>query len=140
MKLTILMAMTVATVAVAGGKDLRGAYLYGAQLKGADFRGANLDKTELAHADLRNADLRGANLKRAYLHGADLSGADLRGAVLPDPMKLHHVKLEGARFDAQTQLPFAEEEALTRGMVKVDVERNVDLPAENDVSHDFVQV
>jgi uncharacterized protein YjbI with pentapeptide repeats len=122
MKITILMAMTVATVAAAQGKDLRGAYLYEAKLERADFRGANLDRTQLGHADLRGADLRGANLKNAYLHKADLSGADLRGAEMPDKAKLTHVNLAGAKFDDSTGLPFAAAEALERGMVKVDGE------------------
>jgi uncharacterized protein YjbI with pentapeptide repeats len=119
-KTTILMAMTVATVAAAQGKDMRGAYLYEAQLQGVDFRGADLDRTQLAHADLRGADLRGAKLSGAYLHKADLSGADLRGAQLPAKMKLTHVNLTGAKFDDATALPFDQAEALERGMVKVD--------------------
>jgi uncharacterized protein YjbI with pentapeptide repeats len=124
MKITILMAMTVATMAAAqskdSAKDLRGAYLYEAKLERVDFRGADLDRTQLGHADLRGADLRGANLKNAYLHKADLSGADLRGAVMPDKAKLTHVNLAGAKFDDSTALPFAAAEAKERGMVKVE--------------------
>jgi len=132
-KTTILMAMTVATVAAAQGKDLRGAYLYEAKLERVDFRGANLDRAQLGHADLRGADLRGANLKNAFLHKADLSGADLRGAQLPAAMKLTHVNLSGAKFDDATALPFAKDEAVKRGMVKVDAAPEVELPAVNEV-------
>ena len=137
MKITILMAMTVATVAAAqskdSAKDLRGAYLYEAKLERVDFRGADLSRTQLAHADLRGADLRGANLKNAYLHKADLSGADLRGAELPEKMKLTHVNLTGAKFDDATALPFAQDEAVQRGMVKVETAPEVELPAVNEV-------
>jgi hypothetical protein len=133
MKTIILMAMTLATVAAAQSKDLRGAYLFDAQLKGVDFRGANLDRTQLAHADLRGADLRGAKLKGAYLYKADLSGADLRGAELPDKMKLTHVNLAGAKFDEATALPFDRAEALERGMVQVDTAPELELPAVNEV-------
>jgi len=120
-KTTMLVAMTMAAVAAAQGKDLRGAYLYEAQLKNADFRGANLEKTQLGHADLRGADFRGAKLSGAYLHKADLSGADLRGAELHSKIggaELNMVKLEGARFDSRTVLPFDDAEAIRRGMVK----------------------
>jgi hypothetical protein len=133
MKTMILVMMTVATAAAAQGKDLRGAYLYDAQLKGVDFRGANLDRTQLGHADLRGADLRGAKLKGAYLFKADLSGADLRGAELPEKMKLTHVNLTGAKFDDATALPFAQDEAVQRGMVKVETAPEMELPAVNEV-------
>ena len=136
MKTMILMAMTVATVAGAQGKDLRGAYLYGAQLERVDLRGANLHKTQLAHANLKNADLRGAKLSGAYLYRADLSGADLRGAEFQSRFELHRVKLAGARFDSTTRLPFAESEALERGMVKLDNVESPDLPALRDTTLD----
>jgi uncharacterized protein YjbI with pentapeptide repeats len=132
-KTTMLVAMTMAAVAAAQGKDLRGAYLYEAQLKNADFRGANLDRTQLGHADLRGADFRGANLKGAYLYKADLSGADLRGAALPAKMKLTHVNLTGAKFDDATALPFDADEARSLGMVKVETPPDVELPAVNEV-------
>jgi uncharacterized protein YjbI with pentapeptide repeats len=124
-KTTILLAMMVATVAAAQGKDLRGAYLFEAQLQGVDFRGANLDRTQLGHADLRNADLRGAKLSRAYLYMADLAGADLRGAELPAKMKLTSVNLEGAKFDDNTTLPFSADDAKAFGMVKVEATPDV---------------
>jgi uncharacterized protein YjbI with pentapeptide repeats len=135
MKTMILMAMMVAGTAMAQGKDLRGAYLFEAKLQNVDFRGANLNKTQLSRADLRGADFRGAKLTGAYLHKADLSGADLRGAELLSKAggaELNQVKLDGARFDATTQLPFDESEALRRGMVKVDVVDSPELPACND--------
>jgi uncharacterized protein YjbI with pentapeptide repeats len=133
MKTTILVMKTVATVAAAQGKDLRGAYLYEAQLGGVDFRGADLDRTQLGHADLHNADLRGAKLEGAYLYKADLSNADLRGAQLPAKMKLTHVNLTGAKFDDKTALPFDAAEALQRGMVQVETAPQLQLPAQREV-------
>ena len=136
MKTMILMAMTVATVAAAQGKDLRGAYLYAAQLERVDLRNANLNKTQLAHANLRQADLRGAKLGGAYLYQADLSGADLRGAEFKSRSELHKVNVSGARFDSTTVLPFDEAEALKRGMVKMDTVESPELPAQREATLD----
>lgn len=140
MKTMILMAMTVATVAAAQGKDLRGAYLFKAQLERVDLRGAILTKTQLGQANLKNADLRGAKLGGAYVYQADLSGADLRGAEFKTRWELLRVNLTGARFDNTTKLPFGEAEALERGMVKVDRVELPDLPAQREVSLDGQQV
>jgi uncharacterized protein YjbI with pentapeptide repeats len=135
MKTMILMALMVAGGAMAQGKDLRGAYLFEANLKNVDFRGANLDKTQLGRADLRGADFRGAKLTGAYLYKADLSGADLRGAELLSKTggaELTQVRLQGARFDSTTRLPFDEQEAARRGMVKMETVESPELPACND--------
>lgn len=137
MKTMILMAVMVGGTAMAQNKDLRGAYLFEAKLKNVDLRGANLNKTQLGKADLRGADLRGAKLTGAYLHKADLSGADLRGAEMLSKIggaELNQVNLTGARFDATTRLPFDDQEAARRGMVKVEVTAEVELPAMNDVA------
>jgi uncharacterized protein YjbI with pentapeptide repeats len=137
MKTMMLMAMMVSAAAAAQGKDLRGAYLFEAKLQNFDFRGANLNKAQLGRADLRGADFRGAKLTGAYLHKADLSGADLRGAEMKSKAggaELNQVNLTGARFDSSTVLPFAEAEALKRGMVKVETVEPSDLPARNDVA------
>jgi uncharacterized protein YjbI with pentapeptide repeats len=126
------MAMTVATVAAAQGKDLRRAYLYGAQLERVDLRGANLNKAQLSHANLKDADLRGADLGGVYLFRADLSGADLRGAKFKNQSELLRVNVTGAKFDASTVLPFDEAEALKRGMVKVETVESPELPAQRE--------
>jgi hypothetical protein len=136
MKTMILMAMTMATAAMAQGKDLRGAYLYNAQLERVDLRGANLNKTQLGHANLKDADLRGAKLGGAYLYRADLSGADLRGAEFKSASDLHKVNVTGARFDSTTVLPFGEAEALKRGMVKVETVDSPELPAQREPALD----
>jgi uncharacterized protein YjbI with pentapeptide repeats len=135
MRTTILMTLVVAGTAAADGKDLRGAYLFEAKLKNVDFRGANLEKAQLGHADLRGADFRGAKLTGAYLRKADLSGADLRGAELHSKIggaELNTVKLEGARFDSRTVLPFDDAEAIRRGMVKSESVEPAELPAMNE--------
>jgi uncharacterized protein YjbI with pentapeptide repeats len=136
MKTMILMAMTMATAAMAQGKDLRGAYLFNAQLERVDLRGANLNKTQLGHANLKDADLRGAKLGGAYLYQADLSGADLRGAEFKSKADLLKVKVTGARFDSTTVLPFDEAEALKRGMVKVETVEQPELPAQRETTLD----
>ena len=103
-------------------KDLTNAYLFEAQLSGADLQGANLYRAQLGHADLRNADLRNAQVGGAYLFKADLRGADLRGAKFAQWLKgaeLKSVRLEGARYDRSTALPFSADEASRRGMVLV---------------------
>jgi hypothetical protein len=43
------------------------------------------------------------------------------------------VNLSGAKFDDATQLPFAQEEAVQRGMVKVETAPGAELPAVNEV-------
>lgn len=134
MKTMILMAMTVATAAMAQGKDLRGAYLFNAQLERVDLRGANLNKTQLGHANLKDADLRGAKLGGAYLYQANLSGADLRGAQFKSRADLLKVNVSGARFDRTTVLPFDDAEALKRGMVKVDSVEPAELPAQRETT------
>lgn len=136
MKTMLLLAMTVASAAMAQTRDLRGAYLYEANLKGVDLRNADLGKTQLGHANLQNADLRGAKLKGAYLHKADLSGADLRGATFSTRLNGAEVattRLEGAKYDAKTVLPFSRLEAARRGMVQVETVESPELPACNDV-------
>ncbi len=103
--------------------DLRGAYLFEADLRGVDLRGANLHKAHLSGADLCGADLRGANLSGAYLHNADLREADLRSAtfnVLLRGADLYKVKLEGAKVDRSTELPFSRADAIKRGIVLLD--------------------
>jgi uncharacterized protein YjbI with pentapeptide repeats len=127
-RLMILIAMTTATLAMAQGKDLRGAYLYRAQLERVDLRGANLNRTQLSRANLKDADLRGAKFGGAYLFKADLSGADLRGAQFKNKSELLQVNVTGAKFDASTVLPFDDAEALRRGMVKVVTVERPQLP------------
>jgi uncharacterized protein YjbI with pentapeptide repeats len=102
------------------GADLRRAYLFGADLRGTDLRDAELYRANLCHAVLAGADLRGAQLRGAYLFKTDLRSADLRGAHLNQALQgadLQRTSLAGAKFDAQTELPFCPIEAGRRLMV-----------------------
>ncbi len=123
MKTILLALMVVSAPAMAQSKDLTHAYLFEADLQGADLQGANLFRCQLGRADLRNADLRNANVAGAYLFKTDLRGADLRGAKFAQAFKgaeLKQTRLEGARFDRSTVLPFSADEAVRRGMVLVE--------------------
>ncbi|MCG2725862.1 MAG: pentapeptide repeat-containing protein [Elusimicrobia bacterium] len=97
------------------GADLREAYLSGAYLSGANMRGANLKG-----ADLSEAYLILANLNEANLIGTNLQGADLRGADLSKTHLLVWAKLNGAKYNDKTILPFDDAEAKRRGMIKVE--------------------
>ena len=104
------------------GQDLSGAYLLGVDLRGADLSGANLAKAHLSRADLTGADLHGAVLEGAYLNRTNFTNADLRCVTFQKALKgadLHGATLTGARFCPATELPFAVEVALARGMTLV---------------------
>lgn len=99
------------------GADLRNANLWNAYLKWADLRGAYLNKADLRGADLKGAglnkaDLSNADLSWAYLGEADLRGADLRNADLSGAY------LNQATYDDDTRLPFSENDARQRRMIK----------------------
>ncbi len=75
-------------------------------LQRADLRRADLIGANLYRAHLEGAKLRGANLKHAFLGGAHLHGANLRDVY----------SLEGARYNAETEMDLSDEEAQKRGM------------------------
>jgi len=123
--------------------DLAGANLSGADLNGSNLRGANLTGAYLRGTIFFNADLSGvrarsaalsrANLRSAALTGANLSGSDLRGAVLYDTdlsaaslesANLNAADLRRARYDDATVLPFDDQTAAKRGMIKRKAGRN----------------
>lgn len=81
------------------GSNFEGVPFYLGTFTGSDFRGANLDRTT-GQVDYSQADLRGASLL-----GADLSHD-----------RFDDARLEGARFDEHTRLPFGRAEAEARGM------------------------
>jgi uncharacterized protein YjbI with pentapeptide repeats len=91
----------------------------------SDLSHANLHGADLSHADLRGVNLARANLTEARLDHANLEQADLRGADLRSAhlaaAKLRDARLYGALFDGSTDLPFAKEDALRRGMIFLDV-------------------
>jgi hypothetical protein len=81
------------------GSNFAGVPFYLGVFTGSDFRGANLDGTS-GQVDYSRVDLRGASFL-----GANLSYNEFDGA-----------RLEGARFDEHTKLPFDRAEAEARGM------------------------
>lgn len=98
---------------------LEGAHLPGAHLEGAYFVGAHLERAILTEAHLEGAHLlgahlegailakailTGANLRRADLRGADLRDAHLEGTVSPPGKVVRRADLQGATFDARTNL------------------------------------
>jgi uncharacterized protein YjbI with pentapeptide repeats len=101
--------------------DARGAILVEARAREVDFSGANLSGIKAQRADFARANFRGAQLVAANLYGANLSGADLRGASLFGAV-LISTRLENARIDEHTTLPFDRAEARALGMV-LDEER-----------------
>lgn len=94
--------------------EMKGANLSAASLVAGQLSGANLTSAVLDGADLRGAYLIGASLVGAGLRGADLRGADLSQAMafLADFRK--------AKYDKNTKLPFDDEEATRRGMIRVE--------------------
>jgi uncharacterized protein YjbI with pentapeptide repeats len=64
------------------GADLENVCLYGAVLRFAKLDGARLSRSDLRYADLTRASLGEAELADALLEGANLSGATLRKAAV----------------------------------------------------------
>jgi len=91
------------------GAHLEGANLTGARLEGAvldrvHLEGAVLDRAHLEGTRLEGAQLEGANLYRADLRDADLAHAYLGGTISHTGRVLSPANLEGATFDARTNL------------------------------------
>ena len=85
-----------------------------ASLRNLLAKASRLRKNQFIECDLRQADFWGASLQETSFENSDLRGANLEST------HLLFTKFKGARFDNNTKLPFSEEEALQRGMVKVD--------------------
>lgn len=75
-------------------------------LWGQDLKDASFEKKSLA----------GANLSRANLKGADLRGVDLRGSWML-MTNVDGAKMDGAKFNERTILPFSRKDAEKRGMI-----------------------
>ncbi len=119
--------------------NLEGAFMHEADLKYADISHANMKRADLDHADFYNVNANGVNLVRAhmyqtklegakmlaadmryaYMYKADLYGADLRYADLYKAV-VDDVIMFNAKYNDETTLPFSEEEAQKKRMVKVD--------------------
>ncbi|MCG2726078.1 MAG: pentapeptide repeat-containing protein [Elusimicrobia bacterium] len=98
--------------------DLSNSIMLMANLSGADLSGANLNRIDLKEADLSGTDLGGANLIEADLREANLNEACLNAAIL-SMSNLSGAKLKDSKYNDMTFLPFSEEEANKRGMIKV---------------------
>ena len=83
-------------------------------LKNFVARASRMRKARFIECDLRKADFFGSNLQEASFKDSNLRGANLQQT------HILFTDFKGARFDDKTKLPFSEEEALRRGMVKVD--------------------
>jgi uncharacterized protein YjbI with pentapeptide repeats len=101
------------------GADLRGAAMIMTRLENCNLRGARLTQADLTLANLNLSDLSSANLAAANLNSAKLIGAKLDGAIL-SWAKLDNAELRSAHYDKDTILPFDDEEAIRRGMVRDD--------------------
>lgn len=120
------MALRESRIIQASFKDLKAQYLdlRGAHIKSAQFENINMssllatgtrfNKTKFKNCNLKNANFWGSNLQESDFEGSDLSGANLKSTFLL------FTQFKGARFDNETQLPFSEEEAIEKGMIKVD--------------------
>lgn len=77
------------------------------------MRGVTFDRVGLADANFQDADLRGSNFINVNLLEANFKGADLRGVSFDD-----RTRFRWAVYDQATCLPFSEEEAQWRGLIK----------------------
>jgi uncharacterized protein YjbI with pentapeptide repeats len=99
--------------------DIRGSHFKGVTFEKANLtnllaNGTRFTKTQFQDCDLTDADFWGSQLMQVDFSGSNLSGANLQTTVIL------FSKFQGAQFNSKTKLPFSEEEALKRGMVKVD--------------------
>jgi uncharacterized protein YjbI with pentapeptide repeats len=103
----------------AHGMDLKGANLKKVSFKKSDLKLFFANATRFSNVSFKGAILESADFWGSQLLNVDFSEANLRGANLSNTFVLF-TKFEKAQFDKYTQLPFSEEEALKRGMVKID--------------------
>jgi hypothetical protein len=99
------------------GADLRGANGAGSHFQNCGLASADLRGAKFERAELRACDLRGARLQGSFWASASLRYLDLRDADLTDAVLLG-ADLRGSYFNSGTRLPFSDEEAQRRGMVK----------------------
>ena len=104
---------------IAVGAHFTFANLAAASLDAAIFAGAHLDSAQLLKVSAVGTDFRSASLAFASFANADLRKARFEDAWIKDT-NFDGAQLEGATFDARTRLPFSEEVALSRGMVKTE--------------------
>lgn len=98
-------------------------------LRGSIVKGVTFDKsilkrwsalgTRFVRVQFINSDLTNSIFTGAHFQETDFINCDLRGANLAFTSLLF-ANFTHSKFDKKTKLPFSEEEALKRGMVKVD--------------------
>ncbi len=96
----------------------------GGHFKSVNFTKSNLQNlfatgTRFTKVNFQDCDLRHASFWGSLLQEVSFKGADLRDANL-EQVFIFLSDLEGAKFNAKTKLPFSEEVALKKGMVKID--------------------
>ena len=99
--------------------DLRASHFKEVHLEKVNLKrllanGTRFTKTRFVDCGLEKADFWGSQLLEVDFSGSDLRGADLSMvfAVLS--------QWKGARFNSETKLPFSEQKALEKGMIKVE--------------------
>lgn len=115
---SILLQTTIRNVE-AEKMDVRGSHF-----KSVDFSNSELPYFFATGTRFNKVNFSGCNLKKANFWGSllqevNFQGADLRGANLSRTFLLF-ANLNQAKFNDETQLPFSQEEAEKKGMVKVD--------------------
>ncbi len=107
--------------------DIRAADLKSVTFINTDLMNLLATGTRFVNSKFINCNLSGANFWGANLQGTDFSNSDLSTANLEN-VYLLFTNFKGAKFNNRTKLPFSEEEALRRGMIKVED----DLPKSTD--------
>lgn len=93
-----------------------GAFFNNVKAYGLSLKGSRLDNLILIDSDFREADFRATRAREFSAWGVDFRHADFRDADLA-LADFRLCRLEGAKFNAKTRLPFSSDEALRRGMV-----------------------
>ena len=114
-----IVLQTIISDLVARNLDIRGAHFKGVDFSKSDLENMLATGTRFIKINFQEANLTNANLWGTELLEINFKGSDLRGANLSRSFVLFS-DFKGAKFNNKTQLPFSEEEALKRGMVKVD--------------------
>ena len=98
--------------------DLHKTTLYRAIINNANLKGASLINAYLRESNLSNSNLKDADLTEVDLCGAYMTDTNLRGTILTDTL-LRETDLNGSRYNDMTHLPFSEDDAYQRGMIRV---------------------
>lgn len=87
-------------------------------IRESNFSGTFIEK--ISASDLSRSNFRGATIKfiDAKYSPVDMSEVDLRGTHIEAITNLDGLKLTGAWYDDTSQLPFDDQEAASKGMIK----------------------